>query len=156
MALVHFNSWSNIDALQHQLNRLLDDVVIPMAGNDGDGITFFPAADVHATEDALIVLVELPGIQPDALEIEVTEDTVSIKGDRTPILNQEETQPIRSEFRYGAFRRVFKLPTRVKNTAAKADYKDGILHLTLPKIDAEKNRVVKVRIPTSEPSISEQ
>ncbi len=149
MALVHFNSWSNIDELQHHLNRLLDDVVVPMTGNDTNGITFTPASELYDRDDALVLLIELPGIHPDQLDIEVTEDTVSIQGDRTPVMNHEETKPIRSEFRYGAFRRVFKLPTRVKNTAAKADYKDGILHLTLPKTDAEKNRVVKVSITTA-------
>jgi HSP20 family protein len=149
MALVHFNSWSNIDALQHQLNRLLDDVVIPMTGDDIDGGTFSPATELYDREDALVLLIELPGIQPDELDIEVTEDTVLIKGDRTPVMNHEETKPIRTEFRYGTFRRMFKLPTRVKNTAAKAEYKNGILHLTLPKTDAEKNRVVKVNIAAS-------
>ncbi len=52
----------------------------------------------------------------------------------------------RSEFRYGAFQRVISLPTRVQNDQVKADYKDGILHLHLPKAEAEKNQVVKVNI----------
>ncbi|MEO1341838.1 MAG: Hsp20 family protein, partial [Cyanobacteria bacterium J06635_13] len=50
------------------------------------------------------------------------------------------------EFRYGSFQRVIPLPARIENTQVKAEYKDGILHLTLPKAEAEKNKVVKVNL----------
>jgi len=52
----------------------------------------------------------------------------------------------RSEFRYGSFRRVIPLPARVKNDSVEAEYKNGVLNLTLPKAEAEKNRVVKVQL----------
>jgi HSP20 family protein len=52
----------------------------------------------------------------------------------------------RSEFRYGSFRRVIPLPARVQNDSVEAEYKNGVLNLTLPKAEAEKNRVVKVQL----------
>jgi HSP20 family protein len=52
----------------------------------------------------------------------------------------------RSEFRYGSFRRVIPLPARVQNNSVEAEYKNGVLHLNLPKAEAEKNRVVKVQL----------
>ncbi|MEM7769384.1 MAG: Hsp20/alpha crystallin family protein [Cyanobacteria bacterium P01_E01_bin.6] len=146
MTLVHFNSWSNIDSLQHQLNRLLDDVIMPMSLDGLDTISTVPSIELHETDDAILLQVELPGIQLDDIDIEVTEDTVSVKGRRQANDNAGDQKATRSEFRYGTFSRVITLPSRVKNTDVRAEYRNGIVHLTLPKTDAEKHRVVKVNV----------
>ncbi|MEL6221886.1 MAG: Hsp20/alpha crystallin family protein [Cyanobacteria bacterium J06627_8] len=146
MALVHFNTWSNADSLQHYLNRLLDDVVTPLSVEDWDIPSFVPGIELYDNADAIVLNIELPGMQPDDIDIEVTAETVSIKGTRQPEHQSEDKKAMRSEFRYGSFSRLIKLPSRVKNVDVIADYRDGILHLTLPKTDAEKNRVVKVSV----------
>ncbi|NEO63673.1 MAG: Hsp20/alpha crystallin family protein, partial [Moorea sp. SIO4G2] len=60
--------------------------------------------------------------------------------------NTDEKGVKRSEFRYGKFQRIIPLPVRVQNTKVEAEYKDGILNLTLPKAEEEKNKVVKVNL----------
>jgi HSP20 family protein len=76
----------------------------------------------------------------------VTAEAVAISGERKSETKTEENGMTRSEFRYGKFRRVIPLPTRIQNTNVVAEYKDGILNLTLPKAEEEKNKVVKVEL----------
>lgn len=80
------------------------------------------------------------------LDIQVTADAVSVSGERKSESKSESNGIKRTEFRYGKFQRVIPLPVRIQNTDVKAEYKDGILHLTLPKAEEEKNRVVKVNL----------
>lgn len=80
------------------------------------------------------------------LDIQVMADRVAIAGERKSETETEENGRTRSEFRYGKFQRVIPLPARIQNTNVTADYKDGILNLTLPKSEEEKNKVVKVNL----------
>ena len=72
---------------------------------------------------------------------------MAIAGERKSETETNENGKTRSEFRYGKFQRVIPLPVRIENTNVTADFKDGILHLNLPKSNEEKNKVVKVSIP---------
>ena len=103
MTLVRFNSWSAIHGLQHQLNRIFDDVALSRPLNELDGFTSVPAAEIHETDEAIILRLEMPGINVEDLDIEVTEDSVSIKGERKSEIKTEEQGVIFSEFRYGSF-----------------------------------------------------
>jgi HSP20 family protein len=76
----------------------------------------------------------------------VTEDTVYISGERKQETKTEDKGTTKSEFYYGKFQRVIPLPARVKNAHVTADYQDGILKLTLPKLEAEKTKVVKINL----------
>jgi HSP20 family protein len=80
------------------------------------------------------------------LDVQVTENAVSISGERKSEAKKQENSVTRSEFHYGKFHRVIPLPARVQNTNVTAEYKDGILNLTLPKTEQEKNKVVKVNL----------
>ncbi len=101
---------------------------------------------MQETEDAIHLKLELPGIEAKDLDVQVTENAVSIKGERKSETKTEEKGMTRSEFHYGKFQRVIPLPTRIQNTNVTAEYKDGILNLTLPKSEEEKNKVVKVNL----------
>jgi HSP20 family protein len=79
-------------------------------------------------------------------DIQVSRDSISVSGERKEEFLSEEKGVTRSEFRYGKFQRVIPLPARIQNTKVKAEYQDGILKLTLPKAEAEKNKVVKVNL----------
>ncbi|TAE62339.1 MAG: Hsp20/alpha crystallin family protein [Oscillatoriales cyanobacterium] len=80
------------------------------------------------------------------LDVQVTAEAVAISGERRSQTKTEDKGITRSEFRYGSFRRVIPLPARVQNDSVQAEYKNGVLNLTLPKAEAEKNRVVKVEL----------
>lgn len=142
MAIVSYNPWSEMNSLQRQLNRVLDDVFTPSLINESSNLARVPAAELTDTESSLLLRLELPGINPADLDIEATAKSVAISGER----KQTDRENTRSEFRYGNFQRVIPLPARIQNTEVTADYQDGILTLTLPKAEAERNKVVKVSL----------
>ncbi len=144
MRLVPYSPFREIEAMQRQMNRLFDNLV--GLTEDGYNTSFIPAAEIEETEQALHLKLEVPGLDPKDLNVEVTANAVSISGERKSATRTEEQGMVRSEFRYGKFQRVIPLPTRIQNNNVQAEYKDGILHLTLPKTEEEKNKVVKVTI----------
>ncbi|MDJ0533590.1 MAG: Hsp20/alpha crystallin family protein [Xenococcaceae cyanobacterium MO_207.B15] len=146
MALVRYNPWQEMSSLQRQLNRLFDDALTPDSWNEISNFAKVPAAELTETEDALHLKLEVPGIEAKDLDIRVTVDSLSISGDRKSETKTEENGRTHSEFRYGKFSRVIPLPVRIQNTNVTAEYKDGILTLTLPKAEEEKNKVVKVNL----------
>ncbi|MDZ7959156.1 MAG: Hsp20/alpha crystallin family protein [Aulosira sp. DedQUE10] len=145
MTLVRWNPWREIDTLQRQFNDLFEDTRVPSALLER-GLVRVPAAELQETEDAILLKLEIPGMEAKDLDVQVTEKAVYISGERKQETKTEDKDTTKSEFYYGKFQRLIPLPARVQNTNVTADYKDGILNLTLPKIEAEKNKVVKVNL----------
>ncbi|MEH1848569.1 MAG: Hsp20/alpha crystallin family protein [Nostoc sp.] len=145
MTLVRWNSWKEIDTLQRQINSLFEDTRVPSVLLDR-GLSKFPAAEIRETENAIHLKLELPGLEAKDLDVQVTEKAVYVSGERKSETKTEEKGVTRSEFNYGKFQRVIPLSARIQNTNVTADYKDGILNLTLPKTEQEKNKVVKVNL----------
>ena len=143
MALVRYNPWYEMNSLQRQLNRLFDDALTTDSWGDFSNLSKVPAAELTETDDALLLKLEVPGMSAKDLDIQVMADRVAISGER----KSEIKEKTRSEFRYGKFSRVIPLPARIQNTNVTAEYKDGILNLTLPLAQEEKNKVVKVSLP---------
>lgn len=143
MNLIRFQPFQDIDRLHQEMNRLFDD-----ARNVPDRLNgnFVPAAELEETEDAVLLKLEVPGMEAKDIDIQVTAEAVAISGERKSKTKSEEKGVKRSEFYYGSFRRVIPLPSRVQNTDATAEYTNGILNLTLPKAEDEKNKVVKVNL----------
>jgi HSP20 family protein len=146
MAIVRYNPWQEMNSLQRQLNRLFDDVMTPNLGGEFGNMDRIPAAELTETEDAVHLKLEIPGMEAKDLDVQVMVDRVSVSGERKSETKTEDKGVTRSEFRYGKFQRVIPLPTRIQNTNVTADYKDGILNLTLPKAEEERNKVVKVNL----------
>ncbi|MDJ0571150.1 MAG: Hsp20/alpha crystallin family protein [Pleurocapsa sp. MO_192.B19] len=146
MALVRYNPWQEMNSLQRQLNRLFDDALTPERWDGFDNLAKIPAAELTETDDALHLKLEVPGMEAGDLDIQVMADRVAISGERKSETKSEDNGRTRSEFRYGKFQRVIPLPARIQNTNVTAQYKDGILNLTLPKSESEKNKVVKVNL----------
>ncbi|MEM7759049.1 MAG: Hsp20/alpha crystallin family protein [Cyanobacteria bacterium P01_A01_bin.40] len=146
MAIVRYNPWQEMNSLQRQLNRLFDDALTPENWNDFGNWSSFPAAEITEKDDAFHLKLEIPGMSAKDLDIQVMADRVAIAGERKSETTSEKNGNTRSEFRYGKFQRVIPLPARIQNADVTAEYKDGILNLTLPKSEAEKNKVVKVSI----------
>lgn len=145
MALVRWEPLREMDSLRREFNRLFDDVLTPTVRESG-GFTFAPAAEMQETDEAVHLKLEIPGIEAKDLDVQVTSESVSISGERRSETRTEEQGMVRSEFRYGTFQRVIPLPARIDNQSVQAEYKDGILRLTLPKVEEEKHKVVKVNL----------
>ncbi|KAB8320884.1 Hsp20/alpha crystallin family protein [Tolypothrix campylonemoides VB511288] len=145
MALVRWNPWQEMNSLQRQMNTLFDDMMVPTTVFERN-FSRVPAAELQETAEAIHLKLELPGIEAKDLDVQVTQNAISIKGERKSETKTEEKGVTRSEFHYGKFQRVIPLPARIQNTNVTAEYKDGILNLTLPKAEEEKNKVVKVNL----------
>jgi HSP20 family protein len=147
MALIRWEPFREVESLQKEMNRLLDRIVPTDVGNgEKVGLSFIPAAEITETPEAVQLKLEIPGMEAKDLNVEVTADSLTINGERKSEIKTEEEGFTRTEFRYGKFHRVIPLPVQVDNTNVAAEYKDGILNLTLPKAEEEKNKVVKVSI----------
>nr|ACB37694.1 Hsp20-1 [Microcystis aeruginosa NIES-298] len=147
MALIRWEPFREVERLQKEMNRLLDRIVPTDVGNgEKVGLSFIPAAEMTETPEAVQLKLEIPGMEAKDLNVEVTADSLTINGERKSEIKTEEEGFTRTEFRYGKFHRVIPLPVQVDNTNVAAEYKDGILNLTLPKAEEEKNKVVKVSI----------
>ena len=154
MTVIRYSPWQEMNSLQHQLNKIFDDVITPDSVAKFGNFAQVPAAELTETKEALILKLELPGIKTADIDIEATAKSISISGERKSeekaesedIAHLGEAVSFRTEFRYGNFKRVIPLPVRIQNTEVEAEYKDGILYLTLPKAEAEKNKVVKVNL----------
>ena len=145
MALVRWNPWREMATLQQQMNRLFDEALVPATGGERSFVRV-PAVEMEETQEAIHLKLEVPGIEAKDLDISVTQNAVSISGERKEETKTEENGVTKSEFHYGKFQRVIPLPARIQNTQVQAKYKDGILSLTLPKSEEEKNKVVKVNL----------
>ncbi len=145
MALIRWQPFREIDALQREMNRLFDSLTSDMTSFSATG-AFIPPAELHETPEAIHLKLEVPGIDANDLDIQVSADAVSVSGERKSEATTEDKGVKRTEFRYGRFQRVFQLPTRIQNDHVTADYKDGILTITLPKAEGEKTKVVKVNV----------
>ncbi|NEU77558.1 Hsp20/alpha crystallin family protein [Nostoc sp. UIC 10630] len=145
MVLVRYNPWQELNTLERHINGLFGDTRVPSARLE-KGFIRVPAAELQETDDAILLKLELPGLEAKDLDIQVTQDAVHISGERKSETKTENNGTTRSEFYYGKFQRVIPLSARIQNTNVTADYKDGILNLTLPKTEQEKNKVVKVNL----------
>ena len=165
MALIRWQPFRERDSLQRDMNRLFESFA-PME-QDSMQQSFMPLAEMEDTDDAIHLKVEVPGMNADDLDVQVTKEAVMITGERKTESKSEKNgmkrtsvvlgvSPInnsfkkRSEFRYGRFNRTIPLSTRIDNTNVKGDYKDGILTLELPKAEDEKNKVTKVNLGSSD------
>lgn len=143
-AIERWEPFREMESLRREMDRLFDRLV-PGAG-EAETLAFMPSAEMEETEDAIRIKLEIPGIDPEDLNVEVTEDRVSITGERKSEMRTEEKGMIRSEFRYGRFERQIPLPSRIQSDQVQAEYKNGLLHLHLPKSEEEKKKIVKVNI----------
>ena len=139
--------WRNPENALAALNEEMDRLVNGFTRSDGAwSYGLSPAADVAETEGGYRVQLDLPGIDPKALQLRVEKDTLSIQVDRKqPVAAAGETLH-RSERAYGTFYRSFALPKAVDATRVEAAYEQGVLTVTLPKREEAKARTIAVNV----------
>ena len=104
---------------------------------------FLPATDIFETEQALTVLVEMPGVSKESIEVKVEGDILTIDG-RIDFSKYEGLQPLYTEYNVGNFSRTFQLSNEIEQAGIKADLKDGVMRLLLPKAERAKPRRIQV------------
>lgn len=144
MALIRWQPFREMDSLQREMNRLFESLSSKTQSEEGR--VYIPPAEMEETPEAIDLKLEVPGMDAKDINIQVSAEAVSISGERKSVSRTNAEGQKCSEFSYGSFRRLISLPTRVQNTNVSAEYKEGILHLTLPKDEAEKTKVIKVNL----------
>ncbi len=156
MSLIRWQPWRELDILRGQMDRLFEDL-IHTSGHEFSSLpkiedaTWSPAVELQETDADLILKAQIPGIDAKDLDVQVSEDAVSISGEHREEKKTEEKGYFRSEFSYGRFQRIVPLPMRINNEQIGSEFKDGVLKLTLPKVEkAAPKRVVKVDVGIAE------
>ena len=130
--------------LREAMDRLFDDAFTRPI-NLRDGGWSAPAIDMYQTDDEVVVRAALPGFKADEVQINVTGDVLTLRGE----IKQQEEQKERSwhirEHRWGSFERSVSLPTEVTADQAVADFENGILTITLPKAEEVKPKTISVK-----------
>lgn len=145
MAITRWEPLREVEALRREMDHLFDRL-LPRGNGDREGLAFLPSVELEDKDEAIHLKLEIPGMEAKDLDVEVSEESVSIKGERKSETKTEEKGITRSEFHYGKFERVVPLPAHIQADKVKADYKNGILQLTLPKAETEKRKIVKVKL----------
>ena len=105
-----------------------------------------PSVDIYEEGDNIVLKSELPGMSKEDLDINLTDDTITISGEKKKEEKIEKKNYYRLERSFGSFKRSFALPSDVKSDKAKASFKDGILQVTIPKSDEAKKKEKKIKI----------
>ena len=105
-----------------------------------------PSLDVFEEKDEIVVKADLPGMNKDEIEVTVTENVVTIKGEKKKEEEVKEKDYYRRERSYGSFVRSVQLPSEVKSDQIKANFKDGVLEVRMPKTEEAKKKSVSVKI----------
>jgi HSP20 family protein len=106
--------------------------------------TFLPTADIFEAEDALHVVLEMPGVEKDNINLSVREGVLNIEG-RLDFDKYKDLQPLYTEYNVGNYSRSFRLSTSIDQNKIGAELKDGVLSLTLPKVEEAKPRTIQIR-----------
>jgi len=141
----YMSPWTRLNDWENELDNFWG----PLLGrrdSEGNVRTWSPALDVHETEDAYVVEAEVPGLDKKDIEITVLEDLLTIKGERKRDEEVKEDSYHRIERTYGSFQRSISLPNSVDSGKVAAHFKNGVLHITLPKREEAKPREIQVEV----------
>lgn len=141
MALIRWDPFSELGPFREDLGRLFDKYsnLIGMQG-------WQPAVDLLEDDEAFTLKAEIPGVEPEDVDITVTDNSVTLRGSIGQTEERQVEGYIRSERHYGEFTRTIALPAEIKPDNVRATFRNGLLSIVLPKAAPERSRGVKVKI----------
>jgi HSP20 family protein len=135
--------FSDLQLIQDEMDRLFP-TYWPKDQNGNS--KWRPSLEVHEEADKFVVKAEVPGVKKEDVSISLLEDTLTIKGERKLEHEEKKENYLLFEGTYGSFHRTVQLPRAVKVDAVKAEYKDGILEIQLPKAEEAKTKEIKINV----------
>ncbi len=130
--------WTELERMENEMNRMLSRYAYPPSSE-------FPAFNIWGTTDEAVVTTEIPGIEPEAIEISVAASTLTVRGSREPESSGGGESYHRRERWYGKFSKTVELPFSIQADKVEARFSKGILSIRLPRSEAEKPRKVTVK-----------
>jgi len=134
-----------ITSLRHAMDRLFEDSFVRPSGLLPALRAEAPAVDMYQTDKDVVVKASLPGMKAEDVDISVTGDMLTLKGEYREEQEVNEENYFRKEMRFGSFVRSLEIPVPVKVDKAEAVFEDGVLTLTMPKTEAVKPKAIKVK-----------
>ena len=146
VSIIRRDPYRTLNALQEQFSRFFDEPALRFPGNESSLTTWSPAVDIYETEQELVVRADMPDLAEKDIDVRVENNMLTIRGERKFEKNISEDNFLRMERSYGSFSRSFSLPNTVNTDQIKADYRNGVLTVTLPKREESKPKQVKVSV----------
>jgi HSP20 family protein len=143
-AVERWEPFRNVNDIQGEMNRLFDGLFGRPATVLAGERMWAPLADMYETKDDLFVTLELPGIREKDVNVSITGDMLTVKGDRRFERDVTDEGYYRLERVYGKFERSMPLPIPVQVDKVKATYRDGVLEIRLPKVEEVKPKEIKI------------
>ncbi len=135
-------------SIWHEMRRMqdeMDKLTREFSPRNTQSNRSYPAVNIWADEESAIITAEIPGVSKDELDINVTGDTLTLSGSRKPEDLPQGAKYHRQERNYGEFSRSIRLPYTVDVNKVKASFKNGILEVSLPRVEAEKPKKIVVK-----------
>jgi HSP20 family protein len=138
-----WDPFAGLAEIQNEMNRLFDTSLRRHDGFDG---AFSPAFDMVVEKDNVVVKADLPGLSKDDISVSLQDNYLTIKGEKKHETEQKEANYFLSERVHGTFTRTIELPVAVDAKRIDARFKDGVLHVTLPKTEEAKPKQIEVKV----------
>jgi HSP20 family protein len=142
--VTRWEPFRGLNTLQEQVNRLFEDN-FTRAGH-AELASWAPAVDIYETENELVVKADLPDVPEKEIDVRVENNTLTIHGERKFENDVHQDNYLRVERAYGTFTRSFSLPNTVNTEAIRADYRNGVLSVRIPKREESKPKQIKIGV----------
>ncbi len=145
MAFVRWDPFKDLLFLQERVSQIFDEALLRYRSGTSNS-TWSPPVDVYETEDSIVFKAELPGVDIESVDVEIQENTLTLRGERRFDKNLNEENYHMMERSYGTFHRVFNLPGIIDKNGVTANLKDGVLKITVPKVRESVANPIKIKI----------
>lgn len=144
--ITRWEPFRSVTSFQDQMSRLFEDAFFRGRGDDSALTAWAPAVDIYETQDELVVKADLPDVSEKDLDVRVENNMLTIRGERKFEQEVSEDNYLRVERTYGSFSRSFALPNTVNADAIRAEYRNGVLTVRMPKREESKPKQIKVSV----------
>jgi len=144
MRLVRWDPLQELLAMSNRLNRTVNDPYVQRT-EDSYG-AWAPPVDIFERQDQLVIRAEVPGVHKEDMDVRIENGVLTLHGERKEEREEKDVNTHLMERVYGSFTRSFSLPTTVDPTRVTAAYKDGVLEVTVPKVETAKPKKVEIKV----------
>src|SRR3989442_11173015 len=146
MSIIRYDPFRDLRTLQEEVNRLFSNNLTPSFSDEGIGRgAWNPSVDIYENKDQIVLEAELPGMNREDFDLTIENNVITLRGERRFEKKDDTDNYHRVERAYGSFTRSFTLPNTVTAEGATADYRNGVLLVTLPKREETKARRIEIK-----------
>jgi HSP20 family protein len=146
-ALMRWDPFRELEEMSDRLHRMVTRPATRTNGKESLTVAdWMPTVDISETDGEYVIKAELPEVKKDDVKVTLEDGILTIQGERRREKDEKTTKYHRVERSYGSFARSFSLPDQVDENGVKADYKDGMLNLRIPKSEKAKPRAIEVKV----------